>query len=459
MLLTYLLVYIATFVGLFFGLFFLISLFEKKTKNPLVPEKKPFVSVVIPAYNEASNLKKCINSVLAIDWPKDKLEIIVIDDGSTDDTYKIAKSIAGKESNVRVLRQKNKGKGTALNLGIRIAKGDFIATLDADSFPTKDVLNHMMGYFSDKEMMIVTPALRISNPKGILGKIQHIEYLMGICMRKAFASLNSVYITPGPFSVFRKSFFEKHGYFDEHNITEDTEIGLRAQIRNCKMENSINAVVYTVAPSSFKSLLNQRIRWYAGLVDNTLRYKQIISKKYGYLGLITLPSAFITTGLLLVLIGNLIYSYLKNIKDTIVNLSLVNFDISPLLKPEFLKLEYIIYQMTNPMFFLFIISIIFTILIILVGKYKSKDRKGIKLDFLYFLILYCILYAFWWVSMLLLKLFGVEIGWGKDIKKPEVFRMHENYRNFRHRKSADFQMLRNDCIYDIKKNGKKNKHI
>jgi len=417
MLFKYLLVYITTFIGLFFCLLFLISLLERKTKNPPAPEKKPLVSVVIPAFNESETIKKCVNSVLAINWPKDKLEIIVVDDGSTDNTYKIAKSITA--GNVRVLRQKNRGKGAALNFGIKNSRGDFVATLDADSFATKEVLNNMIGYFSDEETMIVTPALRILNPKGILQRVQHIEYVMGICMRKAFASLNSIYITPGPFSVFRRGFFEKHGYFDEHNITEDTEIGLRAQVKNCKIENSMDSVVYTVAPSDFKSLLKQRIRWYAGLVDNAARYKQIMSRKYGYLGLLTLPSAFITTGLLLVLIADLLYSYFKEVKDTVINLSLVNFDISPLIQLKFLKPEYLIYQFANPLFFLFIIGLVFVITITLIGKYKSKDRKGIKLDFLYFLILYSILYSFWWMSMLLLKICGIKIGWGKDTKKHE----------------------------------------
>lgn len=172
--------------------------------------------------------------------------------------------------------------------------GELVGGLDADSFVTSKALKRMIGYFDDEDVMAVTPSLKVYKPKKVLQKIQMIEYLIGVFLRKIFALLGSINVTPGPFSIYRKSFFDKNGGWDEDNITEDIEIAFRIQSKNYLIENSETATVYTVSPASFKGLFSQRIRWYVGGLQNALDYRHLFGTKHGNLGLFILPGSFIS---------------------------------------------------------------------------------------------------------------------------------------------------------------------
>ncbi|MFH1210023.1 MAG: glycosyltransferase family 2 protein, partial [archaeon] len=190
-------------------------------------------------------------------------------------------------------KKENGGVASATNFAIKRTKTDLIAPLDADSFVTKEALKNMIGYFKDLKVFVVVPALVVYEPKGFIQNLQRVEYTLSVYLRKVFGLINSLTITPGPFSIFRRSFFEKHGYYDENNISQDMDIALRIQKQGYKIENSVNAVVYTVVPKTFKSLLYQRMRWYFGFITNMSRNKELFRPKFGYLGLLVLPSAFL----------------------------------------------------------------------------------------------------------------------------------------------------------------------
>ena len=284
--------YIVAYFGLFTSIFFLVTLIENKRSlgNPKPPKKLPFVTIMVPACNEENTVGKTVESLLGLDYPKKKLQIIVIDDGSVDNTYKIAKKYV--KQGVLVLKKKNGGKGTALNLGIKHAKGTFVGCLDADSIVESDALKKMIGYFTNKRIMAVTPSLKCTKPKTIWQRIQVIEFLLGVYLRKVFGFLGSIHVTPGPFTIFRKKFFDKYGGYDETTVTEDIEISLRIQSLNYEIENAVNANVYAIAKPTFLTLFSQRVRWYRGFLDNVQKYKHLISRKYGDLGIFILPSAF-----------------------------------------------------------------------------------------------------------------------------------------------------------------------
>src|SRR3989344_7550140 len=147
---------IAIYMGLFTLILFLVTFFEQKRelKNPKIT-KYYNVDVFIPAYNEEENIEKTIQSVLDLDYPKEKLKIVVIDDGSTDSTYNIAKRF--EKQGVIVYTKKNGGKASALNYAIKRSKADIVFSLDADSFVGKDNLKKMIGYFDNPKVMAVTP--------------------------------------------------------------------------------------------------------------------------------------------------------------------------------------------------------------------------------------------------------------------------------------------------------------
>ncbi len=407
MLFRYQLIYAVSFVGIFLAIFFIITLLENmgKMKNPK-PKKLHLVSVIIPAYNEQENIEKTIKSVQDLNYPL--LEILVIDDGSKDDTLKISKKVASGDPRVKVFTKPNGGKASAINYGISRSKGKIIATLDADSFVTPDALIKMVGYFEDPQVASVTPSLKVYRPKGALQRVQHIEYLFGIFYRKVFSFINVLHVTPGPFSLYRKEFFDKHGGFDEKNATEDTEIALRIQSCNYKIENSVDAVVYTVSPRKFKELLDQRTRWYHGLIKNLEVYKHLFHPRYGYLSTLALPSAILSVLMIFVLISYFTIQTLSNFVRTLINFGLVEFDLWTLLKG--FKYEYLYYELTSPITFFLVILILFNILFIYIAKIKSGENEDVKLSYTYYFWYYTYLYAIWWAFAVFYRFFG-NIRW------------------------------------------------
>ena len=246
------------------------------------------MSIIVPAYNEEKYISKCLEMLLDIDYPRERLEIIVINDGSTDNTEREARKF--EKYGVKVYTQKNAGKGAALNHGLRIARGGFIVTMDADSYVLPGTLRQLLAFFrEDEKVMAVTPAIKIRPSKNLLVELQRIEYLMIIFSRKLLSFIDAVPVTPGPFSIFRASVFKEIGGFDENNLVEDQEIALRIQRHNYKIKSSVKAEVYTEPPDNLNDRLRQRIRWQRGGIRNYWKYKHMITPEYGCL-LYTSPS-------------------------------------------------------------------------------------------------------------------------------------------------------------------------
>ncbi len=417
----YILVCITSFFGLFTTVFFFITLLEyrHRIKDPVIDltdsKNVPFVSFVLPAFNEGKNIRKSVESVQALNYPKNKMEIILVDDGSTDNTLEEMKKMALKDHRIRPLHKENGGAADAKNFGIKHAKGEFIVTLDSDSFASPEALKNMMGYFQDKRVMAVTPSMTVYKPKGYLQNIQYVEYTLGIFLRKVFGLLNCIHVTPGPFSIYKKSFFQKYGGFDTNNLTEDIEIALRMQKHNYKIENSINAPVYTVAPNKFMPLLNQRMRWYYGFTKNILKNKEMFNPRYGYLALLLIPAAFISVGLTLLVFIYFIYKNLLFVIDKLTQLSVTGTSLFSV-ELKTIKWKYITEVLsnfiTNPFILLMIIALIFTFLSILIAKRSVKDKNKMFWPFILFSFTYWFLYAIWWVAPFVYKLFGGKMKWG-----------------------------------------------
>ncbi|RLG10132.1 hypothetical protein DRN69_09495, partial [Candidatus Pacearchaeota archaeon] len=404
----HIIVYIASFLGIFTSLVFILTLLDnhKKVKNP-ISDYFPLVSVIIPAYNEGKNIKKTIESIQQLNYPEE-FEIIVVDDGSKDNTLRIAQAIAKKDARIKVIHQKNKGKSAAINNGIKHSKGEFIATLDADSFVDKDSLLKMIGFFKDRKVVAVTPSLKVYNPKTFVQKIQKVEYLWGIFLRKIFSFLNALHVTPGPFSIFRKKFFDKYGGFDENNPTEDTEMAMRIQSHHYKIENSIDALVYTVAPKTFKELLIQRIRWYYGLMKNLKLYPHLFNPKYGYIALFSLPAAILSVLVILFLVAYFGVLAIKSLMHNIANWNSIGFDLFTLMQG--FKWDYLYYKLTSPLIALIIILALFNIFFFIYAEIKSKEKNKLDVAYIYYFCFYAYFYALWWVAAIFYWVIG-KVKW------------------------------------------------
>lgn len=286
--------YVCLFIALYFEVFLLISFLEKRPskKDKSAPARYPVVSMLVPCYNEERTVGKTLESLLSLDYPKDKLEIVVIDDGSKDRTANIAQDYASRyPAQVTFLQKENGGKYTALNLGIERSRGEIIGCLDADSFAAKDALTEAVKRFeSDATIMAITPAMKVHEPKRLLELMQNVEYTFGIFYKKMFDNLSAINVLPGPFSLYRRDVFRKIGLFRHAHNTEDMEIAFRMHANGLRIVNAHTALVYTTVPTTVRSLLKQRVRWSQGFLQNARDYKHMfLNRKYGNFGMLVLP--------------------------------------------------------------------------------------------------------------------------------------------------------------------------
>ncbi|MEM7819428.1 MAG: glycosyltransferase family 2 protein [Candidatus Aenigmatarchaeota archaeon] len=270
----FLYIFFATLV-LYFTFIFLILFSRNKKDFSKVPKikKLPSVSIIVPAYNEEKNIGSVIKNLKKLKYPKKLLEIIVVDDGSTDKTAEIA-----EKNGAKVIRKEKGGKASALNIGLKHAKSEIIACIDADSYPKKNALIEAVPFFVDKDVAAVTTRIFTKKKNKILEKFQSIEYAMIAWSRKLFEYIEGVYVTPGPLSLYRKSVVEKIGGFDEKNLTEDIEIAWRILSNGYKIKMS-PAKTYTEIPRSFKKWWKQRLRWNIGGIQTFIKYRKSMFKK------------------------------------------------------------------------------------------------------------------------------------------------------------------------------------
>lgn len=294
------LMYPFLFLSLYFQVLLLFSFFENSRKIKDEESQQvsvyPTVTIAVPCWNEEKTLAGTLDSLLALDYPKNKLSIVIVDDGSRDNTLQIAKAYeAHYPTLIKVLQKENGGKHSAVNLALSLSQSDLFGCLDADSFVDRKALRTIVSYFEHhKETKAVTPCIHIRSPKTLIQRVQAIEYLMGVFLRKSFGQLDAIQVTPGPFSIFKREIFTIIGPYRKAHNTEDYEITLRMHKHHLKIMNSHKALVYTVGPATIKGYFFQRLRWARGFLENSLDYKDLFFKKeYGNFGMFTLPMAFL----------------------------------------------------------------------------------------------------------------------------------------------------------------------
>jgi len=307
-------IYIFAFLSTYVQIFFLVTFLEKRKKiehriGKVDLNYYPSTTIIVPCWNEETTLKSTIDSLLALDYPKEKLEIFLVDDGSTDNTWEIMKSFTSIP-NIKVFHKENGGKHTAMNMGIELATSDFVGCLDADSFVDPQALRKIMSYFQrNPENMAVVPSIIVHKPKNLIQKIQMIDYQWGVYNKKMLALLGGIHVTPGPFSIYKREIFAKIGLFRKAHNTEDMEIAYRMQKNHMKIEHCNDAFVYTVTPNTVKKLYAQRLRWIYGFIKNTIDYrKMLFKKKYGVFSWFTVPSGIISIASTIVMFALMFYN-------------------------------------------------------------------------------------------------------------------------------------------------------
>lgn len=389
-------VWIVYFILLYMVIFWILVFLEKGVVDEdLKLVDFPFVTVAIPAYQEEDCIKGTLESVLKLDYPREKLEVIVVNDGSTDNTKDIVEGMIKENRgfDIKLVNQSNKGKGAAQNTALSLAGGEFFVTFDSDSFVSRDALKKILPYFSDKRVAAVMPLMKVKDPKTFLQKIQWCEYLINLFYKRLMSMLDCIHVAPGPFSVYRKEVIKSLGGFDEKNITEDLEMALKLQKNNYKMVQILNTEVYSIAPKDFKGFYNQRNRWYKGTFLNALKYRKLaFNRDYGDFGLIQMPRILLESFLVLSVVFLTLYTtVLRPLYHRVYNLSFVNYNVTPFIRNSLENFSLLDLNFIN-IFFGLTVMVLAAYLIILAHKHTNEpiNRYGF-VGIVSYLLLYSVL--------------------------------------------------------------------
>ncbi|KKU81477.1 MAG: Glycosyltransferase involved in cell wall biogenesis [Parcubacteria group bacterium GW2011_GWA1_47_8] len=402
--------YVFLFLTLYLEVFFLITFFEERLKLGAKSATGklsyyPSVTIIVPCWNEEKTVSKTVESLLALRYPKDRLEIFVVDDGSTDKTWAVIQKFANNQQ-IKLFQKENGGKHTAVNFGIKNTTSELIGCLDADSFVDKDALHEIASAFNeDPDMMAAIPTIIIHEPKTILQKMQRTEYHTVAFFKRMLSPLDAITVTPGPFSFFRKEVFERIGLFKKAHNTEDMELALRMQSNHMRIRNVHTAHVYTSGPETLYKLYRQRLRWAYGGMKNTLDYRfMIFQRKYGILGMITLPLAFFGIFIFLYNFGFVVFHIVRGAMSKAVEISTVGLSFAlPSADSFFFNTD-----------FMSILAYVFLglgMVIIWNGVRLAEGRFRPSMGIFYFITLYGIVAPIWLVRAIVNILFSRGTTW------------------------------------------------
>lgn len=294
------------------GLVLPASLYQAATDPPTESlESYPLVSVIVPAYNEAGVVGECITAILDSTYPNDRLELIVVDDGSRDGTYY---EVGTYGDRVARLRRENGGKHAALNLGLCCSSGSVIVTVDADSRPQQTAITRMVRCLETNPSVGALSASVLPVPdRTPLTAMQRIEYVLSSVNRRAFSLVGAVPVVPGCLGVYRRAALADTWGFDPDTITEDFDMTIQL-LKNGWEVRQGPGVVRTIVPGSWRALWRQRLRWYHGSVETIYKHREVLLEpRHRYLHTVLMPtrvvSQFFTPLGSYVILGVVVYQF------------------------------------------------------------------------------------------------------------------------------------------------------
>ena len=264
------LTFLVLLVGRYFVLLWLGYLHHIEAR--VAPEAEdtelPPVTLIVPAYNEGPVIQSAIRSLLDLDYPA--YEILVVDDGSSDDTYAKAAALEGIYGGVtvRVVSKVNAGKANALNTGIALARHAFVVCMDGDSRLDRETLRAAMPHFANAKVGAVAGNVKVCNRNNLWTRMQALEYIEGLNMaRRAQGFLRVVNIIPGPIGIFRREVLTAVGGYATDTFAEDADLTLEILTTGWHIVYEDRAIAYTEAPETLLDLIKQRYRWTRGILQ------------------------------------------------------------------------------------------------------------------------------------------------------------------------------------------------
>jgi cellulose synthase/poly-beta-1,6-N-acetylglucosamine synthase-like glycosyltransferase/spore germination protein YaaH/peptidoglycan/xylan/chitin deacetylase (PgdA/CDA1 family) len=264
-----------------------------RTPPMLDAESGPLVSVLIPCFNEEKVIVASVARILHSHWKR--LEVIVLDDGSSDGTAARVREAFGDEPRVTLLSFENGGKARALNRGLAKARGDVVVALDADTLFPPDTLPQLVRWFADPKVGAVAGNAVVGNRLNLITRWQALEYVTAQNLeRRALAALGAVTVVPGAVGAWRKSAIEALGGYPDDTLAEDQDLTIACQRAGWRVEFDPEARAYTEAPDSVAGLLKQRFRWSFGTLQCLWKHRKgLFNRQHPILGFVALPQIWL----------------------------------------------------------------------------------------------------------------------------------------------------------------------
>jgi poly-beta-1,6 N-acetyl-D-glucosamine synthase len=359
------------------------------------PDVYPFVSVIVPAFNEGEVITASLSSLLELRYPY--FEIIAVDDGSTDNTYEKMKEFEGNHYGVRVqvFRKENSGKADTLNYGIRRSKAPIVVCMDSDSRLTPDALRYAVRQFQDPYVGAVAGNVKVINRHNIWTKLQALEYIEGLnIVRKAQAFFRSVNVIPGPIGIFRRTAIEGTGGYDSDTFAEDFDMTVKILADGWKINYEPKAVAYTEAPEELLDVIKQRYRWSRGILQALRKQKHLLTRTSG---VVTTPLSLwymIFEGLVwpaMNIFANLFFVYIA-----------------------------LLYGMTKLLVLWWLLLTLLDLLIAVHAILMEHEQMSLALYSVFYRFFYILIIDVTKVFATLEELVGLDMSWGKLARKGRI---------------------------------------
>ncbi|KRE99552.1 polysaccharide deacetylase [Frateuria sp. Soil773] len=275
------------------GLAIVNRLRDRRRVPPALGDEPPLVSVLIPAYNEEKVIASSIRRILQSRYPN--LEVIVVDDGSTDATSAVVGEHYAREPRVRLITTPNGGKAHAVNTALAASAGTVVVALDADTQFEPDTIPHLVRWFADPAVGAVAGNAKVGNRINLITLWQALEYITAQNLeRRALAALGAITVVPGAVGAWRREALERLGGFPDDTLAEDQDLTLSVQKAGYRTLFDAEAIAWTEAPDTARGLARQRFRWAYGTLQCLWKHRDATFRpRYGALGMVALPQVWL----------------------------------------------------------------------------------------------------------------------------------------------------------------------